>query len=160
MPPDIIMTLIQSSRRDAARAAADLEAWGLQPGFVDADGRGAVDHVVDAFRSVAGSGLRFERTLAWLEYLAGRGVSFQLGGRGLDPLDTALFAVLDDPASAPVAGRVVQLAQVLVDNGASVRASHREIAAHIQAAAPDTYASLAQAIPDLAISPERVNAAE
>lgn len=158
MPPDIIMTLIQSSRRDAARAAADLEAWGLQPGFVDADGRGAVDHVVDAFRSGAGS--RLAPTLAWLEYLAGRGVSFQLGGRGLDPLDTALFAVLDDPASAPVAEGVVQLAQVLVDNGASVRASHREIAAHIQAAAPDAYASLAQAIPDLAISPERVNAAE
>jgi len=148
LPADIILTLLASDRDDALQVAAELEARGLDPGFVDADGRNAVNHVIDAFRDRRDANAGLGRTLGWLNYLASRSVSPQPAGRGLDPLDTVLFAALDDPTSATVADAVL-LARVLIGAGASVRPSHREIAARINAAAPDAYAKLARAIPEL-----------
>lgn len=148
LPADIILTLLASNRDDALQVAAELEAWGLDPGFVDADGRNAVNHVIDAFRDRRDANAGMGRTLGWLNYLANRSVSPQPAGRGLDPLDTVLFAALDDPTSATVTDAVL-LARVLIGAGASVRPSHREIAARISAAAPDAYAKLVRAIPEL-----------
>ena len=148
LPADIILTLLASDRDDALQVAAELEAWGLDPGFVDADGRNAVNHVIDAFRDRRDANAGMGRTLGWLNYLANRSVSPQPAGRGLDPLDTVLFAALDDPTSATVADAVL-LARVLIGAGAAVWLSHREIAARISAAAPDAYAKLVRAIPEL-----------
>ena len=130
--------------------ASDLEAWGLNPGFADADGRNAVNHLMDGFRSRIGPAPGLGKTLGWLNYLASRSVSPQPTGKGLDPLDTVLFAVLDGPAS-DTASDAVLLARALVGVGASVQPSHREIAARIQVSAPETYAALVEAIPELGV---------
>ena len=154
VPPNIIMTLIASDRPDALQVAAELEAWGLDPGFADADGRNAVSSVADAFRDRAGVEASLGRTAAaWLEYLTGRSVSPQPAAQGLDPLDTVLLALLDHPGSDTAAAAATRLARILVDAGATVQSSHREIAARIQAAAPDAYARLVRVVPDLAAAP-------
>ena len=145
LPPDAVLTLISSRQDNAVRVAAELETWGLDPGFVDDEGRNAVHHLMDAFRERPDTR---PRTLRWLDYLTSRSVPAQPAGPGLDPLDTALFAVLDAPEAATV-GWVAAVARALILSGASVRSSHRRIAARIRAVAPDAYERLVTALPEL-----------
>ena len=149
VPPGLILTLVKSDRDDIVQVAADLEALGLDPGFVDADGRNAINHLMDHFRARIANQPRPGKVVGWLGYLAGRSVSPQPAGRGLDPLDTVLFALHEQPAPDAVADAVL-LARALVDVGAKVQSSHREISARIRASAPDAYAELIEAIPELA----------
>ena len=145
LPPRTILNLIASRQDNAVQVAAALEAWGLDPGVVDAEGRNAVNHLMDVFRRRPDSRLR---TLRWLDYLTSRSVSIQPPGPGLDPLDTVLFAVLDAPKTTNV-DQVAAVARALVLSGASVQSSHREIAARIRAVAPDAYEELLVALPEL-----------
>lgn len=152
LPSDFILTLLGTDRHDALQVAADLEAWGLDAGYVDADGRNAVSHLMDDFRARASTQARPGKMLGWLDFLAGRSVSPQPPGRGLDPLDTVLFTLLERPMPDTVAEAVL-LARGLVGVGAAVRSSHREIAARIRATAPDAYAELIEAVPEFAPEP-------
>lgn len=145
LPPDAVLTLISSRQDNAVRVAAELETWGLDPGFVDDEGRNAVHHLMDAFRERPDTR---PRTLRWLDYLTSRSVSAQPAGPGLDPLDTALFAALDAPEAATV-DWVAAVARALILSGASVRSSHRRIAARIRSVAPDAYERLVAALPEL-----------
>ena len=145
LPPRAILPLVDSRQDNAVHVAAELEAWGLDPGFVDADGRNAVNYLMDVFRSRPNSRLR---TLRWLDYLTSRSVSTQPSGPGLDPLDTVLFAVLDAPETTTVAS-VAAVARALILSGASVQSSHREIADRVRAVAPDAYEELVVALPEL-----------
>ena len=145
LPSDAIMTMA-GGRWDDLDVAAELEAWGLDPRFVDADGRNAISQLMDDFSRPSGEDVL--RTSRWLDYLTSRSVSPQPAGLGLDPLDTVLFAVLDAPEPNTVrAARM--LARALVAAGAPVQASHRTIAARIRAVAPAAYTELVRAIPEL-----------
>lgn len=152
LPPDFILTLLGTDRDDVLQVAADLEAWGLDPGYVDAAGRNAVSHLVDDFRTRASVQARVGKMLGWLDYLASRSVPPQSSGRGLDPLDTVLFTMLERPTPDTVQEAML-LARGLVAVGATVGSSQREIAARIKATAPDAYAELIAAVPELAPEP-------
>ena len=145
LPPRTILTLMNSPEDSALHVAVELEEWGLDAAFVDADGRNAVNHLMDNFRSYRGSR---SRTLRWLDYLTSRSVSTQPPGPGLDPLDTVLFAVLDAPEITTVA-QAAAVARALILAGASVQSSHHEIAKRIRAVAPGAYEELVVALPEL-----------
>ncbi len=114
LPSDAIMTMA-GGRWDDLDVAAELEAWGLDPRFVDADGRNAISQLMDDFSRPTGEDVL--RTSRWLDYLTSRSVSPQPAGLGLDPLDTVLFAVLDAPEPDTDAGRT--------DTGAGLGCSRR-----------------------------------
>lgn len=143
MPPDAIMTVVLNDLEREAIVA--LESHGLDPRFSDANGRNAINRLMDLYRRYPPSD--DEVPLRWLDYLTSRSVS-PSAGRGLDPLDTVLFAFLDTPTSNRVPSAIT-LAQALIRAGAPVGSSHREIADRIRAMAPQAYAELVAAIPQL-----------
>ena len=146
MPANIIMHLVVWDLD--RQAITDLEDFGLDLRFADADGRNAINRVVDLYRERPSRDEdEAQQALDWLDYLTSRSVS-PSAGAGLDPLDTVLFAVLDAPTPKRVPSAIL-LARALIDAGAEVQLSHQEIAARIRAMAPEAYAELVAAIPQL-----------
>lgn len=157
LPPETILTLVEADMYMAlepdlgfgadldAEALATLEEHGLDPRFVDADGRNAIHRVMARyFKGGRSDEKAARRALWWVRYLTSRGVS-PSGGAGWDPLATALQAFLMPDGAA--AG--ILMARGLLEAGAEVDASHRAVAALIRAFAPDAYAELLAAIPEL-----------
>ena len=151
LPPDVIMTLV-GSRNGSVAFAEELESlFGLDVHFVNDNGRNAVSEAVADFRTYTGAGLSSadQRTMRWLDYLMSRSVTTKPSRFGLDPLDTVLLAILENPAAAPVG---VGVARLLIDNGAPIEPSHRQLVEQIRTADYDRFELLVDSIPALSRS--------
>ena len=156
LPRDAIMTLVGSNRNGSMATAAELDnLFGLDFHFVDDHGRNAVGKVVDMFRNYSlegSSDVVNQRTLRWLDYLTSRSVTTNPSRLGLDPLDKVLLVILENPAAAPAG---IGVARLLIDNGALIELSHRQLVDQIRSADSDLFKLLVAGIPVLGTSEVR-----
>ena len=148
LPPDMIMALV-GGRDGSVAMAAELESlFGLDIHFVGNNGRNAVSEAVAGFRTYTGAGLSSadQRTMQWLEYLVSRSVTTKPSPFGLDPLDTVLLAILENPVAVPVG---VGVARLLLDNGAPIELSHRQLVDQIRRSDSARYELLVATVPAL-----------
>ena len=148
LPPDTIMWLVGGDTDSPAMAVELERLYGLDVHFVDENGRNAVSRAVQRFRESTALGLTVanEGTMQWLEYLMDRSVSTKPSPFGLDPLDTVLLAILESPSVTPSG---VGLARFLIDNGAPIEMSHRQLVQQIKTVDADRYELLVAVIPAL-----------
>ena len=107
---------------------------------MDAQGR-------NAFHVLAEADLDKEGTWRFAEHLASRSVSIKPTAFGLDPLDTTLTELLELPQWRTAN---IRFARFLIDDGAPVERSHRQLAAMISTADASTYRRLVSVVPELA----------
>ena len=139
-PQDVLRSLAQNRRPDAAQIAKALEPYGLDPHAVDAQGR-------NGFTFIAGANFESESTWRFAEYLASRAVTVKPNAYGLDPLDTVLLRLLD----LPLVGRAgIPFVRFLIDHGAPIEPSHLQLAESISKADAETYRRLVNVAPELA----------
>lgn len=145
LPSNTIMWLVGSSDPDQSLATAEAleRLHGLNVHFVDEHGRNAVNRTVQRFRKTA---IMDEGTRRWLDFLMNRSVTVKPSPFGLDPLDTVLLAILENPSATPEG---VGLARVLINNGAPIETSHRELVQQIRATDADRFEVLVAEIPAL-----------
>ena len=139
-PQDVLRSLAQNRRPDAAQVAKALEPYGLDPHAVDAQGR-------NGFTFIAGANFESESTWRFAEYLASRAVTVKPNAYGLDPLDTVLLRLLDLPL---VSRASIPFVRFLIDHGAPIEPSHLQLAESISKADAETYRRLVNAVPELA----------
>ena len=140
LPKDAAWYLAGNQRSDASAIAEALEPYGLDPHDVDAQGR-------NAFNALAEADLDKEGTWRFAEYLASRSVSVKPTAFGLDPLDITLTKLLKLPQWR-IAN--IRFARFLIDHGAPVERSHRQLAAMLATADANTYQRLVSVVPELA----------
>ena len=139
-PQDVLRSLAQNRRPDAAQIAKALEPYGLDPHAVDAQGR-------NGFTFIAGANFESESTWRFAEYLASRAVTVKPNAHGLDPLDIVLSRLLD----LPLASRAgIPFVWFLIDHGAPIESSHLQLAESISKADAETHRRLVNAVPELA----------
>lgn len=149
LPPDTIMSLVGGDADSPAMALELERLYGLDVHFLDQNGRNAVSKALQRFRESTEQGVAAGRTILWLDYLMERFVSTKPSPLGLDPLDTVLLAILENPSGTPAG---VGLARFLIDNGAPIEMSHRELVQQIRAADANRFELLVAAIPALTSS--------
>ena len=127
-------------RSDAAEIAEALEPFGLDLHYVDTEGQNAFTGLAQAF---------LDKDDQWqmAEYLASRSVAVKPRPFGLDPLDVTLRMLALHP-SGP--GRI-RFVRFLLDHGAPVEPSHRELAAQVFLADERVHRRLVEAVPELAL---------
>ena len=140
LPEDAARYLAGNRRPDASAIAEALEPFGFDPHYVDAHGR-------NAFSILANADLDKEGAWRFAEYLASRSVSVKPTAFGLDPLDTALTKLLRHPRWRAAN---IRFARFLIDQGAPIERSHRELASMIATADANTYRRLVSVVPELA----------
>ena len=140
LPKDAARYLAGNQRPDASAIAEALEPFGFDPHYVDAQGR-------NAFSVLAEADLDKEGAWRFAEYLASRSVSVKPTAFGLDPLDTALTELLRHPRWRAAN---IRFARFLIDQGAPIERSHRELASMIATADANTYRRLVSVVPELA----------
>ena len=140
LPKDAARYLAGNQRPDASAIAEALEPFGFDPHYVDAHGR-------NAFSVLANADLDKEGAWRFAEYLASRSVSVKPTAFGLDPLDTALTKLLRHPRWRAAN---IRFARFLIDQGAPIERSHRELASMIATADANTYRRLVSVVPELA----------
>lgn len=140
LPEDAARYLAGNQRPDASAIAEALEPFGFDPHYVDAQGR-------NAFSFLAEADLDKEGAWRFAEYLASRSVSVKPTAFGLDPLDTALTNLLRHPRWRAAN---IRFARFLIDQGAPIERSHRELASMIATADANTYRRLVSVVPELA----------
>ena len=140
LPKDAAQYLAGNRRPDASAIAEALEPFGFDPHYVDAHGR-------NAFSVLAEADLDKEGAWRFAEYLASRSVSVKPTAFGLDPLDTALTELLRHPRWRAAN---IRFARFLIDQGAPIERSHRELASMIATADANTYRRLVSVVPELA----------
>ncbi|MDE0037595.1 MAG: hypothetical protein OXU77_08530 [Gammaproteobacteria bacterium] len=148
LPPDTILWLVGGDAVGPAMALELEKLYGIDVHFVDQHGRNAVSTAVQRFResTAQGGAVVDERTMRWLNYLIDHSVSPKPSPFGLDPLDTVLLAILESPSATPAG---VGLARFLIDNGAPIETSHRQLVRQIQTADVDRFELLVAVIPAL-----------
>ncbi|MYD96556.1 MAG: hypothetical protein F4X98_04100 [Gammaproteobacteria bacterium] len=146
LPPDTIMWLVGGDADSPAMALELERLYGLDVHFLDQNGRNAVSKAVQRFRESTAQGVAAEGTMRWLDYLMERSVSTKPSPFGLDPLDTVLLAILENPSGTPAG---VGLARLLIENGAPIELSHRQLAQQIRAADVNRFELLVAVIPAL-----------
>ena len=139
-PQDVLRSLAQNRRPDAAQIAEALEPYGLDPHAVDAQGR-------NGFTFIAGANFESESTWRFAEYLASHAVTVKPNAYGLDPLDTVLLRLLDLPL---VSRAGIPFVRFLIDHGAPIEPSHLQLAESISKADAETYRRLVNVVPELA----------
>ena len=151
MPPkNAILVLAERPWPGAAELARVLiEDYGMDPHFVDENGRNAHDLLSTRFYrppELARGGLNAG---AWelAHFLAEHDVSVKPRRYGFDPLDNVLRTGLDTPLAWP---GVLAYSRFLIDRGALVERSHLEIARLIAEEDPERHRLLVDAVPELA----------
>lgn len=148
-PENAILLLAERPWPGAVELARALvERYGMDPHFVDADGRNAHDLLSTRFHGPwewSDGGLH-AHAWALAQFLAEHNVSVK-PRPGFDPLDNALRTGLDRPWALPA---VADYSRFLIDRGALVEQSHLELALLIAEAHPERYRLLADKVPELA----------
>lgn len=149
-PANAILLLAERPWPGAAELARALvERYGMDPHFVDANGRNAHDLLSTRFHGPwePGDGGLHAHAWALAQFLAEHDVSVKPRRAGFDPLDNALRTGLDRPWTMPA---VADYSRFLIDRGALVEQSHLELALLIAEAHPERYRLLADKVPELA----------
>lgn len=141
LPEDAILDLAGNSRGQRTNMARLLAPYGLDAGFVDAEGR-------NAWSVLAEDGWDGERTLAFAEFLRAQAVPVKATAFGLDALDIVLLRLLRTP---PLVGETTRLARLFIDAGAEVELSHRQLVQAIADANENAYRALVDAVPELGV---------
>ncbi len=141
LPADAILDLASRGWEGSAGVAEALLARGLDVHHVDRFGENAFSRVASLY--VTGYA-PFE---GMASFLASQGVSPKPSPLGMDPLDKVLSDMMLN-----VEDSGLWLAQLLVDIGAPIEASHRELAQRIALLDPDGHARLVHSIPALGSS--------
>ena len=139
LPPYAVMAAAGSRDGSVAMAEQLEQLYELDVHFVDDRGRNAVSAAVERLHDP-------ETAVSWLNYLMTRSVTTKPSPLGLDPLDKVLLAVLEDPVLASAG---VRIARLLIDNGASIELSHRQVVEQIRATRPEEFEFLVDSIPVL-----------
>ena len=149
-PKNAMLMLAERPWPGAAELARVLvERYGLDPHFVDEDGRNAHDVLSTRFYGYpepAKGGLNAD---AWAlaHFLAEHHVSVKPRRYGFDALDNVLRTGLDRPWAWP---GVAAYCRFLIDRGALVERSHLELAQLIAEQSPERYELLLETVPELA----------
>ena len=151
VPDDAMVLLVSEPWSGAARLAATLqEVYSMDVHYVDEDGRNAFYYISEQFYDLQGPA-RIGRmdTEVWemAQFLAEQGVVPKSSARGLDPLDRVLLKVIEMPIT--VAG-ATDLVRLLIDQGAPIDPSHRELMQWLAQFNPEAYAELVETVPELA----------
>ena len=141
LPADAILDLSSRGWDGAASVAEALLGHGLDAHYEDRFGRNAFSRV--AANSSYGGGWRASYDQGMASFLASQGVRPKPSSLGIDPLDEVLSAMV----SLGVGDSGLWLARLLVDHGAPIEASHRELARRIAVLHPNGHLKLVQAIP-------------
>lgn len=139
LPENAILELADNNRGERINMARLLEPYGLNAGFVDAEGR-------NAWSVLAERGWDGERTVAFARLLRAKAVPVKATAFGLDALDIVLLRLLRVPR---LVGNTARMARVFIDAGAEVELSHRQLVEAIEAANADAYRALVDAVPEL-----------
>ena len=146
LPKDAIMHLASRTWLGSADAAERLERlYGLDVHYVDDDGRNAVSKLIDRLY-LPGGGFH-PATTRMADFLASRSVTPKPSPAGLDPLDRVLLDLLESWSAKNVG---IHHARWLVDLGAPIEASHRQLAEKLRRADADSHRRLLEAVPELA----------
>ena len=137
LPGDLIRFVVR--HHDATAIAEALEPLGLDPHYVDEEGRNAFTTLATFF----GGGEIWWRLA---EYLASRSVAVKPHPFGLDPLDEHLMRLVGWPE---LRGGI-EFARFLIDHGAPVESSHLELAEQLSMADQGVYQRLVDLVPELA----------
>ena len=152
LPEQSILTLASAPNERALAVAKVLhQHHGLDLHFVDGRGRNAVSETVSLFWDTRFNSVVVNENVArWLTFLAENSVAMKPDGGGLDPLDMVLLEIL----RRPFANRAgVRVARFLVDHGAPVGTSHRDLVEEIALADWDGYRRLVRELPELEQAP-------
>lgn len=141
LPEDAILDLAGNSRGQRTNMAHLLEPYGLDAGFVDAEGR-------NAWSVLAERGWDGERTLAFAEFLRAQAVPVKATAFGLDALDIVLLRLL---RVLRIPGETARMARLFIDAGAEVELSHRQLVQAIADANANAYRALVDAVPELSV---------
>ena len=140
VPKEAASYLADNDRPDASAIAEALEPFGFDPHHVDELGR-------NAFSVLAEGDLDQEGAWRFARYLASRSVTAKPTAFGLDPLDITLQRLLKLPRWRR--GNI-RFARFLIDHGAPVEVSHRQLARRIATADANIYQLLVATVPELA----------
>ena len=151
VPDDAMVLLVSEPWSGAARLAATLqEVYSMDVHYVDEDGRNAFYYISEQFYDLQGPA-RIGRmdTEVWemAQFMAEQGVAPKSSARGLDPLDRVLLKVIEMPMT--VAG-ATDLVRLLIDQGAPIDPSHRELMQWLAQLNPEGYSELVETVPELA----------
>ncbi len=147
LPDDAILEIVRSRRGDAVSVAKELEQYGINLNYVDDMGRNALSVVLERFYGFPDLGALDEDMLGMARFLAERGVTVKPSALGLDPLDGVLLAILETPLMNPAG---VYYVRFLLDHGALIESSHRELVCRLRSVDPQGYQHLVSAVPELA----------
>ena len=148
LPEGAILILARAGWDGAADVATILERdHGLNLHFVDDQGRNAMSAAVERFYDFPRMDRPDADTLRMVTYLMDRLVSAKPSARGFDPLDIVLLEMVETPLTGAAGTLYVRL---LLDYGAPIELSHRQLAAQLRSTAPDAYRYLIERVPELA----------
>ena len=141
LPEHAILDLVRNSSGQRTNMARLLAPYGLDAGFVDAEGG-------NAWSVLAEEGWDGERTLAFAEFLRAQAVPVKATAFGLDALDIVLLRLLRVPR---IPGETARMARLFIDAGAEVELSHRQLVQAIADANANAYQALVDAVPELGV---------
>ena len=151
LPTDAIMKLVRRPwPGGAAVAEALLWEFEMDVHVVDDQGRDALRNLAEGFFANAAFQKPNPPALAMAAFLGEYSMAEGTSAAGLDALDYVLHEALAQPNRATAAGR---FARVLIDHGASVARSHRELMALIAESSPVAATRIVEAVPELAPQP-------
>ena len=141
LPEEAILDLAQNDRGEPTNMARLLEPYGLDAGYVDAEGR-------NAWSVLAKGGWEGARTVAFAEFLRAQAVPVKATAFGLDALDIVLLRLLKTP---PISRETARMARLFINAGAEVELSHRQLVEAIADANAEAYRILVEAVPELRV---------
>ena len=151
LPADAIIKLVRRPwPGGAAVAEALLWEFGMDVRMVDDEGRGALRNLADGFFATSAFREPNPPALEMVAFLGEHAMAEGPSTAGLDALDRVLYEALARPTRATAAGR---FARALIDRGAPVARSHRELMALIAESTPGAAAAIVEAVPELAPQP-------
>ncbi|MCY3840469.1 MAG: hypothetical protein OXH09_17785 [Gammaproteobacteria bacterium] len=152
LPERAVLTLAAAPNEQALPVAKMLnQRYRLDLHFIDERGRNAVSEAVSLFWDTQFNSVVVDENVArWLTFLSENSVTMKPESGGMDPLDL----VLQEMVRRPFTNRAgVRVARFLIDHGAAVGASHRDLVDEIAMADWDGYRQLIQEVPELEQGP-------
>ena len=152
LPDDAITTIALHSRNVVGWSGAVelagtlLQNHGLDVHYVDQDGHNALTIAAGYFYDLP-SWEANRDSLELIDFLLAHSVTTKPTPGGLDALDRILLGILDTPRQKVDAG--IEFLRHLIDRGAPVELSHREVAQMISVSDTGAHARLIEAVPEL-----------
>ena len=155
LPDDAVMTVVSRSLNLKAWSGADemmrylADTAGLDLHYVDPTGHNAVTRAAEYFYDIPNLDQVNGDAFRVVKYLVDQSVTVKPTTQGLDALDRVLLKVVKTPETL---GAGIGFLRYLVDRGAPVESSHRQLAGMLRTRDPASYTQLVDAVPELRAS--------